>query len=227
MGETRFACHALIFDLDGVLVDSQRVIQRYWRRWAARNGLDADEILRLAQGMRTVDTIRLVAPHLDAEAETAVLAGGEALDMNGVLPVAGAQELLQSIPPERWGVATSGSLRTASARLQHTGLPMPRVLVTADDVVQGKPDPQVYLEAARRLGASPEDCLVVEDAPAGIQAARAAGMRVVAVASGFTPQQLRQASVITPNLAGLRVTTLPEAHGASGLLVVVQVLPLD
>ncbi|MDD5467344.1 MAG: HAD-IA family hydrolase [Anaerolineales bacterium] len=219
MVEAVFSCAALIFDLDGVLVDSQRVIQRYWRHWAAQHGLDAAEILHAAQGMRTVDTIRLVAPHLDAEAEAAGLAGGEALDMDGVVPVRGAKELLLSIPPDRWAVATSGSRRTATARLQHTALPMPHVLVTADDVGKGKPDPEVYLLAAQRLGTTAQESLVVEDTQAGIQAALRAGMRVVAVASSFSPEHLRAASAIAPSLEDIRVVSPPEAQWEDGLQV--------
>jgi mannitol-1-/sugar-/sorbitol-6-phosphatase len=198
-------CDSLLFDLDGVLVDSIRSIERHWTLWAARHGIDMDVLRRVAHGRRTVEIMRLVAPHLDVESEALALAAGEAGDTEGVLEVAEARRLISEIPEGAWAVATSGSRAIALARLRHTRLPVPRVLVTADDVQRGKPHPEPYLLAAERLGVAPERCVVVEDAPAGIDAARAAGMAVIAVASTHDVAVLSHAHLVVPELAGLRV----------------------
>ena len=200
-------CEAVIFDLDGVLVDSYTVIERYWSKWAARHSLDAAPIMEVINGMRTVDAIRLLAPHLDAQAEAAQIAGGEALDLNGVQAIEGARELLEAIPAERWAVATSGTRRTATTRIAHVDLPFPKVLVTADDVQRGKPDPQVYLLAAERLDIPPEKCVVIEDSSAGVEAALAAGMRVVAVDWKNKVEALAGATMVAARLADIHVRT--------------------
>jgi sugar-phosphatase len=169
----------VIFDLDGVLVDSLACVDFHWRSWAAAHGIDESTALRAAHGRRSTEIIRMLAPQLDVPRETAESDAWEAAHTEGVAAMEGAAELLRSLPADRWAVATSGSRATATARLRHTGLPVPQVLVTSEDVRHGKPDPEVFLLAARRLGVDPAACLVVEDAPAGVQAARAAGMRVI------------------------------------------------
>ena len=160
-----FRCRAILFDLDGVLVDSTACIERHWTRWATQHGLDPALVIRAAHGRPTVETMREVAPHLAAEEETARLEAAEASDTGGVMAFSGAAELLRSLPEGSWAVATSGTRRTATNRLAQTGLPTPKVLVTADDIRQGKPHPEPYLLAAKGLGLAAEDCLVVEDAP--------------------------------------------------------------
>src|SRR5690606_1782193 len=134
-----------------------------------------DYVIRVAHGRRTLETIRLVAPHLPAEEESARLAAHEALQTEGIYKIPGARELLSSISGP-WGVVTSGPRPVATLRIRHTALPFPPVLVCADDVRAGKPEPEGYLTAASRLGVNPSDCIVVEDAPPGIEAARQAGM---------------------------------------------------
>jgi mannitol-1-/sugar-/sorbitol-6-phosphatase len=198
-------CDALLFDLDGVLVDSTACIEHTWRRWAAQHGLDADAILRIAHGRRALETVRLAAPELDVAAEVAALAGHEAHETAGVLEVPGASALLRGLPPGRWAVVTSGVRAVAEHRLRHVGLPVPPVMVCADEVTQGKPHPEGYLTAAARLGAAPARCLVVEDAPAGLAAARAAHMRALAVATTYPPDALRGADLIAPALAAVTV----------------------
>lgn len=147
---THLECDAVLFDLDGVLVDSAACVEHHWRRWAAKNHLDLDEIMRIAHGRPTVDTIRLVAPHLPAEEEGARLDANEAFDTDGVTAVEGAAPLVHSLPPDAWAIATSGTRNTAMTRLRHTSLPMPLVLITADDVKRGKPNPEAYLLGACR-----------------------------------------------------------------------------
>ena len=211
-------CDALIFDLDGVLVDSTPCIERQMRRWADRHTLDAPAVLKLAHGRRTVETIRLVAPHLDAEVEAAAIEAAEAADTDGVLAMPGARALLAALPATAWAIATSNSRRTAIMRLQHTGLSIPRVLISAESVQQGKPHPEAYLAAAEQLGVDPRRCVVIEDAPAGISAARAADMLVLALLGTHAAHQLRQAHVVIAQLAHLYVETLP-AHSEARLRV--------
>jgi mannitol-1-/sugar-/sorbitol-6-phosphatase len=200
-----FVCAAILFDLDGVLVDSTRAVDREWREWAQRKGVDGDAIMAIAHGVRTVEVIRRVAPHLDAEAEAAAIENHEAGDQAGVTVMPGAIDLVKSIPAKRWGVVTSGSKLLASNRLRHCGLPVPDVLVTSDDVTNGKPHPEPYLKGAQRLGFAPEECLVIEDAPAGIQSARAGGLKVVGLASTYPAEKLVQADAIVQKLSRIEV----------------------
>lgn len=203
---TELECDAVLFDLDGVLVDSAVCVERHWRRWAAEHDLDRDAIMRVAHGRPTVETIRLVAPHLPAEEEAARLDAGEAFDTDGVLAVEGAVQLVRSLPPDAWAIATSATRDTAMTRLRHTGLLVPSVLVTADDVKHGKPAPEAYLLAAAGLDVRPEKCVVVEDAPAGISAAHAAGIRVVAVATTHSQAELGEADVRAERLTDIRIS---------------------
>lgn len=191
-----FSCSAILFDLDGVLVDSTRQVDREWREWAKRKSVDGDEIMAIAHGVRTIEVIRRVAPHLDAEAEAAAIENREASDQSGVVVMPGAQELVRSIPDGRWGVVTSGSRPLARNRLRYCGLPVPEVLVTSDDVTWGKPHPEPYLKGAEWLGLKPAECLVIEDAPAGIQSARAGGMIVIGLASTYLPASLKEADAV-------------------------------
>src|SRR5438477_4273921 len=195
-----FSCSAILFDLDGVLVDSTRAVDREWRLWARRKGLDGDAIMAIAHGVRTVEVIQRVAPHLDAEVEARLIEDEEAGDQDGVAVMAGAAGLLRSIPLGRWGVVTSGSRTVASARLRFCGLPVPEVLVTSDDVTNGKPHPEPYLKGAAGLGVNPAECLVVEDAPAGILSARTAGMKVIGMASTYPVDALGDADAVIGRL---------------------------
>ena len=198
----RFECSAVVFDLDGVLVDSARVVEQQWRRWAGARGLRAEPFLRVCHGRRAVETIRLAAPHLDAEAEVAAFAPADEAGSETIAPLAGAARLLGALPAEAWGVATSGPRAGAALRLERAALPVPRVLICAEDVHQGKPSPEAYLLAATRLEVAPSACLVVEDAPAGVEAARAAGMTVVGLTTTHRAGQL-DADAIAPSLGGV------------------------
>jgi mannitol-1-/sugar-/sorbitol-6-phosphatase len=217
-------CDALLFDLDGVLVDSTACIEHTWRRWAARHNLDADAIMRMAHGRRALETVRLAAPQLDAAAEVAVLIEHEARETAGVLEVPGAAALLQGLPPGRWAVVTSGVRAVAEHRLRHVGLPVPAVMVCADEVTHGKPHPEGYLAAAARLGVVPARCVVVEDAPAGLAAARAAHMRALAVATTHAPDALRDAELVAPALDAVAVR-VRRSGGAEELHVDVRPSP--
>jgi len=202
-----FSCAAILFDLDGVLCDSTRQVDREWREWAARKGVDGDAVMAIAHGVRTIEVIRRVAPHLDAESEAAAIENHEAQDQRGVTVMPGALELVQSIPEGRWGVVTSGSRLLAQNRLRYCGLPVPRVLITSDDVIHGKPHPEPYLKGAEGLRYRPAECLVIEDAPAGIQSARASGMTVLGITSTYAADALRQADAVIGKLGQIRVTS--------------------
>lgn len=202
-----FSCSAVLFDLDGVLVDSTGAVDREWRAWARRKGVDGDAVMAIAHGVRTLEVIQRVAPHLDAAAEVLALETREADHQEGVTVMPGALALVQSIPVGRWGVVTSGTLQLASARLRFCGLPVPDVMVTADQVTHGKPHPEPYLTGAQRLGFEAMECIVIEDAPAGIQAARAAGMHVIGLASTYSAPALAQADAVVGRLGQIQVAT--------------------
>jgi sugar-phosphatase len=202
-------CDAVLFDLDGVLVDSNAIAERHLRAWAERRALDFARVASIHHGRPTVETVRLVAPELDAEAEARLIEGGEARDTEGLCTFAGAARLVSGLPPARWAIVTSGTRDTATMRLAYVGLPEPAVLITADDVRHGKPAPDPYRLAAERLGHAPARCVVVEDAPAGIVSARAAGARVIAVAATLPPSALTDADVVLAYLADLEVDVRP------------------
>jgi sugar-phosphatase len=157
----QYDCDAVLFDLDGVLVDSRHCIEHLWQVWASQRHINIDKVLHYAHGRRAVETIRLVAPHLDAEREAAELIAVEGHETAGLIKVPGALELLQSIPANAWGIATSGTHAIASTRLAFGGLPVPDVLISAEDVVAGKPDPEPYLFTAMMLGVKPASCVVI------------------------------------------------------------------
>jgi sugar-phosphatase len=202
---TTFRCAAILFDLDGVLVDSTRSVERQWRAWAREQGIDGDKVMAIAHGVRTIEVIRAVAPHLDAEAEVRKLESREAQDRDGVVAMPGAVELVRAIPEGRWCVVTSGTRLLAGTRLRLFGIPVPKVMVTADDVASGKPHPAPYLKGAELLGMNPAECLVIEDAPAGIQSGHAAGMKVIGLASTYTASALREADAVVEKLTQIRV----------------------
>ena len=173
-------CSGLLFDLDGVLVDSTPAVARVWTKWALVHGFDPEETVRRAHGRPSIATIRDLLPNADVVAENEVVLRGEIEDTAGVVSLPGARELLNSLPAERWAIVTSCSRPLAEVRLQAAGLPVPQRLLTSDDVTNGKPDPEPYLKGAALLGVPALKCLVFEDAPAGIQAGKAAGALVVA-----------------------------------------------
>ena len=216
---------ALLFDMDGTLVDSRAQVERTWTAWCARHALDLDAIREHTHGVRTEDTLRHVAaelvPRLDIAGELAWI---EALDLDtaGVAAVAGAARLLARLPVERWALVTSAPRALLEARFAHCALPLPEVVVSAETVSRGKPAPDPYRRAALDLGVDPRDCIVFEDAPAGIESALAAGCRVVLV-GGLRSQRVgvvaciddyTDFAVVATASGGLRFG-LPEAHCAT------------
>jgi len=196
-----FPFAAILSDLDGVLVDSADAVDRAWRRWAGRHAIDPRRLEGLTHGVPSLEVIRQVAPELDAAAESAWVEQAQVDDVGGVRALPGAPELLGPEPPAPVAVVTSCTDALAAARLRAAGLRAPAVLVTAGRVRAGKPDPEGYEAAAAALGADPAACLVVEDAPAGVAAGRAAGAVVVGVTTTYDAAELSGADAIAPTLA--------------------------
>jgi sugar-phosphatase len=191
--------------MDGVLLDSRPVVERTWRRWAERHGLSAERILRIAHGRRTWDTLRAAAPALATAEEVAWLDAAELEDLEGIRPIGGAAALVASLPPPRWTVVTSAGRELAERRLAVVGIRLPDHAVTGEDVPAGKPAPDGYLLAAVRLGCEADHCLVIEDAPPGIAAARAAGASVVGVVTTHPRDALTGADHLVPDLRSLQL----------------------
>ncbi|BCX69178.1 MULTISPECIES: HAD-IA family hydrolase [Pseudomonas] len=173
---------AFLFDMDGTILTSIAAAERVWAHWAVRHGVDVESFLPTIHGARAIDTIqRLALPGVDAEAEAAWITAAEIEDVEGVAEVAGAARFLKSLPAHQWAIVTSAPRTLALRRMAAAGIPEPDVMVTAEDVSVGKPDPAGYRLAARRLGVEIADCLVFEDATVGILAAQAAGADLVIV----------------------------------------------
>ncbi|QSR42464.1 HAD-IA family hydrolase [Aeromonas dhakensis] len=204
---------ALLLDMDGTLVHSTGEVETVWRLWCRRHRLDPEPVLAMCHGVRSREVIRTLAPQLDLAQEVALLDDLEIHHTGQAEAFAGARTLLASMPVERWALVTSASQRVARHRLRSAGLPLPALLVGAEDVEYGKPDPEPYLLAAERLGLAAADCLVFEDAPAGISSALRAGCRVVQVGGRLSPgisaliQDWRQVSVVV-EAEGLQLTLL-------------------
>jgi len=184
---------AVLLDVDGVLLDTGAAYARVWSRWAGAHGLDPEEVCAFTQGRRMNDTLRALLPGGDHAVERRMLDAFMAEGRHLVRPFEGAQSLLRSLPKNRWAIATSGRRASVHRRFAWAGLPLPGVQVCAGDVARGKPDPECYVQAARRLGADPARCLVIDDSPAGIAAGKAAGCAVYAVSTTHPPDRLAAA----------------------------------
>lgn len=175
---------AFLFDMDGTVLTSIAAAERVWATWARRHGVDVETFLPTIHGARAIDTIRRLAlPGVDAEKEAQWITTAELEDVDGVAEVAGAADFLKALPARQWAIVTSAPRALALRRMAAAGIPEPEVMVTAEDVSAGKPDPAGYRLAARRLGVEIGECLIFEDAAVGIQAAEAAGADVIVITS--------------------------------------------
>lgn len=199
---------AILFDLDGVLIDSTPAVARVWTRWAVARRIDPQRAIAHAHGRRSIETVRALAPEINAEEENLRVEQMEIEDKEGVTALPGAAGLLSTLPKNRFAIVTSATGPLARARIGYAGLPLPEHLITADDVTEGKPSPEPYLKGAALLGFAPQDCVVIEDAPAGIASARAAGMQVIALLTTYPAGELSGATVTLPSLLTMTVQVL-------------------
>jgi len=190
---TEIRCQALLFDLDGVLIDSTPAVARVWRLWAIEHGFDPEKVVKKAHGRPSRTTIGELLPNADIEVEDREVERREIEDLEGVVPLPGARELLARLPPDRWTIATSGTRPLAQVRLRAAGLPVPASMVTSSEVKIGKPDPEPYSKAAAALGYPASDCVVVEDAAAGVRSGKSAGARVLAFPTTMPLAELKAA----------------------------------
>lgn len=200
-------CAALLFDLDGVLINSTPAVARVWRNWGVEHGFDPDEVVARAHGRPSLTTIREYLPDADHEAENREVERREIADLEGVVPLPGALELLGSLPIDRWIIVTSCTRPLAEVRIKAAGLPFPKKLITSNDITHGKPHPEPFLKGAAALGVPATECVVMEDVPAGVKAGKAAGAKVVAFTTTVQLPVLQEAGAdwILKNCADVRL----------------------
>ena len=208
------SCSGLLFDLDGVLVDSTPAVARVWTKWAQEHGLDPEDTVRRAHGRPSIATIRDLLPDADHLAENEVVLRGEIEDTDGLIALPGAREFVAALPIDRWAIVTSCSRPLAETRLKAAGLPIPNRLLTSDDVKFGKPNPEPYLKGAALLGLSAQNCVIFEDAPAGIRAGKAAGAMVVALRTTSPDNELEEAGADWVLSGFPSLSLLPPINGA-------------
>jgi sugar-phosphatase len=215
-----FFVRAVLFDMDGTLVDSTPVVEKVWSRWAVRHGFTPSDVTDFAHGRPTADVVRNFLPNVDAVAEAAALLAEEELDPTPINSIPGALAAVRIANQHaRWAVVTSASRTLAFLRLKLGGFPEPPLLISADDIRRGKPDPEGFRKAAKLLNVPPEECLVLEDTPAGLEAGRAAGARIVGLTTTF-PASALPAEVVLRDLTYLTLEPAP----ATGLYVSVRAL---
>lgn len=201
----------ILFDMDGVLISSTGADERCWLQWAKHHQMEGAFSIAATHGRRAVDTLRDLRPDLDPVIEQRRLEDYDAEDYSGLVILPGVRSLLASLPADRWTIVTSATTRLLEGRLRHAGLPIPRVLVPADRVGNGKPHPEPYLTGAKLLGLAPADCLVIEDSPAGVASGKAAGSHVLAVLSSHTREQLPNADWYVDTLEQVTARQQPDS----------------
>jgi sugar-phosphatase len=203
---TQINCSALLFDLDGVLINSTPAVARVWRNWAIEHGFNPEEVVSRAHGRPSLTTVREYLPTADHEAENREVERREIEDLEGVVPLPGALDLLASLPSDRWTIVTSCTRPLAEVRIKAAGLPLPKKMITSNDITHGKPHPEPYLKGAMILGFPSTECVVLEDVPAGVRAGKGAGAKVVAFTTTVGDAALREAGAdwVTKGCADLR-----------------------
>jgi mannitol-1-/sugar-/sorbitol-6-phosphatase len=211
-------CKGILFDMDGILISSLGSVERSWTKWALMRGVDPEYACRIAHGCRAIETVAVLRPDLDSEAELKIIEEIEIADGEGLSVLPGVLRLLASLPSDRegrprWTVVTSATERLARERLAASGIPVPARIITAESVTQGKPNPAPFLAGAALLGFRPEECVVVEDSESGVKAGRAAGCTVVATIFSHSIESLAAAHYLIEDLTGVEVTNLPAGGG--------------
>jgi sugar-phosphatase len=196
-------CKGILFDMDGILISSLGSVERSWTKWSLMRGINPEKALKVIHGRRSIESIALLRPDLDAQSENLLIEQLEIDDTDGVEALPGALTLLDSLPPSRWTVVTSATEPLARVRLGRMGIPIPEKFVTAESVTQGKPHPAPYRAGAKLLGLAPEECVVFEDAGSGTKAGRAAGCTVIATTFSHTAEELSSAHYLIPDLTAV------------------------
>jgi mannitol-1-/sugar-/sorbitol-6-phosphatase len=212
---TQIHCAALLFDLDGVLINSTPAVARVWRRWAIEHGFNPEEVVAKAHGRPSLTTVSEYLPNADHAKENREVERREIEDLEGVVPLPGALELLASLPEDRWTIVTSCTRPLAEVRIKAAGLPLPKRMITSNDITRGKPSPEPYLKGASLLGFAAQMCVVFEDVPAGVQAGKSAGAKVVAFTTTVQEPALRDAGAdwILKNCADVHLCEYAEDLG--------------
>jgi sugar-phosphatase len=207
------SCAALLFDLDGVLINSTPAVARVWAQWALEHGFNPEEVVARAHGRPSLTTVKEYLPNADHELENKEVERREIEDLEGVVPLPGALDLLASLPEDRWTIVTSCTRPLAEVRIKAAGLPLPGKMITSNDIQHGKPNPEPYLKGASILGFPAQECVVLEDVPAGVRAGKSAGARVIAFTTTVHSSALRQAGAdwILKNCGDIR--SLDHAKG--------------
>jgi mannitol-1-/sugar-/sorbitol-6-phosphatase len=209
-GPIRVTAKGILFDMDGVLVSSIGAAERNWRLWAKRYGVPNAEEYVVPHGRRAIDIVKMLRPDIDPQEGLRVIEDMEVLDIADLRVLPGVKALLASLPVERWAIVTSAQRRLLLARLTAAGLPVPERVITGEMVERGKPDPEPYRRGAELLGFLPDECVVVEDAPSGVGAGKAAGCRVLAVLGTHSAADLHEADWVVGSLEDLAVTVNAE-----------------
>ncbi len=199
------SCKAILFDFDGVIINSEPVYERHWKDWAEEHGASYEHIISIHHGIPAIRTISIAAPHVDAAYEADQFQYRCIGDLDGLIAYDGIKDVIPQLPADRWAIVTSSYRNMVGSQLDFLGLPRPQVLVTVDDVTQGKPHPEPYLKAAAALGIELSDCVVIEDSPAGITAGKKAGAQVIGVATTKTPDQLTEADIVVNAFSELKI----------------------
>jgi mannitol-1-/sugar-/sorbitol-6-phosphatase len=193
----------LLFDMDGVLISSIGSVRRSWRKWAKMYGVPDAENYEVPHGMRAIEIVKSLRSDIDAQDGLRVIEDIEVADTADLKVLPGVKKLMESLPADRWAIVTSATHRLTVERLKVVGLPLPERLISADMVERGKPDPEPYRRGAELLGLRPHECVVVEDAPSGVGAGKAAGSRVLGVLGTHTREELREADWVVDSLEEL------------------------
>lgn len=203
------SCAACLFDLDGVLINSTPAVARVWRQWALEHGFNPEEVVARAHGRPSLTTVREYLPNADHEAENREVERREIEDLEGVVPLPGALDLLAGLPEDRWTIVTSCTRPLAEVRIRAAGLPLPKTMVTSNDIQNGKPNPEPFLKGAAKLGFPAAECVVFEDVPAGVRAGKSAEARVIAFTTTVQAAALKNAGAdwILRNCADIRLAT--------------------